>query len=104
MVILRLGNSQEEKKEGTGFADYEITTTLGIGSFAKVKLAKHFHSHELFALEIIDKNKIVQLDIAHQIKREIATLKLRKHPTSSDYTRYVLSYHLLPNDRLLAPM
>ncbi|KAI9113814.1 hypothetical protein K1719_015065 [Acacia pycnantha] len=80
MVILRLGNSQAEKKEGTGLADYEITTTLGTGSFGKVKLAKHIHSHQLFALKIINKNKIVQLDIAHQIKREIATLKLLRHP------------------------
>ncbi|KAK4256529.1 hypothetical protein QN277_006239 [Acacia crassicarpa] len=80
MGILRLGNSQAEKKQGTGLANYEITTTLGTGSFGKVKLAKHIHSHQLFALKIIDKNKIVQLDIAHQIKREIATLKLLKHP------------------------
>ncbi|XP_028786970.1 CBL-interacting serine/threonine-protein kinase 1 isoform X2 [Neltuma alba] len=80
MVILRLGNTRKEKEEGMRLANYEIGTTLGSGSFGKVKLAKHIDSHKLFALKIIDKTKIIHLNIAHQIKREIATLKLLKHP------------------------
>ncbi|XP_054820862.1 CBL-interacting serine/threonine-protein kinase 1-like isoform X1 [Prosopis cineraria] len=81
MVILKLGNSPTEKDEGImRLANYEVGRTLGTGSFAKVKLAKHVNSDQLFALKIIDKTKIFHLNIAHQITREIATLKLLKHP------------------------
>ncbi|KAK5826714.1 CBL-interacting serine/threonine-protein kinase 1-like [Gossypium arboreum] len=65
--ILRLGN-------------YELGRTLGQGNFAKVKLAKHLHSSLPFAVKILDKSNLIQLKIADQIKREISTLKLLKHP------------------------
>ncbi|MBA0635229.1 hypothetical protein Godav_029674, partial [Gossypium davidsonii] len=50
------------------------------GNFAKVKLAKHLHSSLPFAVKILDKSNLIQLKIADQIKREISTLKLLKHP------------------------
>ncbi|MBA0748355.1 hypothetical protein Gogos_005192 [Gossypium gossypioides] len=65
--ILRLGN-------------YELGRTIGEGNFAKVKLAKHLHSSLPFAVKILDKSNLIQLKIADQIKREISTLKLLKHP------------------------
>ncbi|KAF3456438.1 hypothetical protein FNV43_RR01088 [Rhamnella rubrinervis] len=59
---------------------YELGRTLGEGNFGKVKLAKDAGSGQLFAVKILEKTKIFDLKVTDQIKREIATLKLLKHP------------------------
>lgn len=75
--------TEEEKKKKKGIlqlGNYELGRTLGEGNFAKVKLAKNLESGLPFAVKILDKSKLIQLNITDQIKREIATLKLLKHP------------------------
>ncbi|CAL0320210.1 unnamed protein product [Lupinus luteus] len=59
---------------------YELGETLGEGNFGKVKLAKDTYSGQFFAVKILEKNKIIDLNNTDQIKREIATLKVLKHP------------------------
>ncbi|KAB5537315.1 hypothetical protein DKX38_014848 [Salix brachista] len=59
---------------------YELGRTLGEGNFGKVKLAKNIETGQPFAVKILEKNRIIELKITDQIKREIATLKLLKHP------------------------
>ncbi|KAJ9699949.1 hypothetical protein PVL29_005682 [Vitis rotundifolia] len=59
---------------------YELGRTLGEGNFGKVKYAKDIESGKGFAVKILEKKRILDLKIADQIKREIATLKLLKHP------------------------
>ncbi|KAL6535644.1 CBL-interacting serine/threonine-protein kinase 1 [Orobanche minor] len=59
---------------------YELGKTLGEGNFGKVKYATNLHSGLPFAIKILEKNRILDLNITHQIKREIGTLKLLKHP------------------------
>ncbi|CAN1806235.1 CBL-interacting serine/threonine-protein kinase 17 [Linum perenne] len=59
---------------------YELGRTLGEGSFAKVKLARNLESGLPFAVKIIDKHKIIRLNLTDSIKREIVTLKLLRHP------------------------
>ncbi|XP_027358306.1 CBL-interacting serine/threonine-protein kinase 1-like isoform X2 [Abrus precatorius] len=78
MVILNLGR----KKEGQGMrlGKYELGRTLGEGNFGKVKLARDTNSGKLFAIKILEKSKIIDLNNTDQIKREISTLKLLKHP------------------------
>ncbi|KAK8477043.1 hypothetical protein V6N13_078920 [Hibiscus sabdariffa] len=72
---------EEEKRKGVlRLGNYELGRTLGEGNFAKVKLAKNLHSSLPFAVKILDKSKLVQLNVTDQIKREISTLKLLKHP------------------------
>ncbi|XP_007035994.2 PREDICTED: CBL-interacting serine/threonine-protein kinase 1 isoform X1 [Theobroma cacao] len=76
-------NKQQQQQPQPGMlqlGNYELGRTLGEGNFAKVKLAKNLHSGHPFAVKILDKAKIIQLNITDQIKREIATLKLLKHP------------------------
>ncbi|XP_062108901.1 CBL-interacting serine/threonine-protein kinase 1 [Humulus lupulus] len=65
---------------GMRLGKYELGRTLGEGNFGKVKLAHDHKSGNLFALKILQKNRIINLNITDQIKREIATLKLLKHP------------------------
>ncbi|XP_050947902.1 CBL-interacting serine/threonine-protein kinase 17-like isoform X3 [Cucumis melo] len=59
---------------------YEIGKTLGHGNFGKVKFAIDFETQQPFAVKELDKTKIIDLNITHQFKREIYTLKLLKHP------------------------
>lgn len=72
---------QKQKKEkGMQLGKYDLGRTLGEGNFGKVKLAKNIETGQPFAVKILEKNRIIDLKITDQIKREIATLKLLKHP------------------------
>uniref|UniRef100_A0A0D9WCG5 non-specific serine/threonine protein kinase n=1 Tax=Leersia perrieri TaxID=77586 RepID=A0A0D9WCG5_9ORYZ len=59
---------------------YEMGRTLGEGNFGKVKYARHVASGGQFAVKILDRGRVVSLRAGDQIRREIATLKLLKHP------------------------
>ncbi|XP_059633597.1 CBL-interacting serine/threonine-protein kinase 1-like [Cornus florida] len=59
---------------------YVIGRTLGEGNFGKVKYAKNLDSGQSFAVKILEKNRILELNITDQITREIGTLRLLKHP------------------------
>ncbi|CAL9069551.1 CBL-interacting protein kinase 1-like [Musa acuminata AAA Group] len=59
---------------------YELGRTLGEGNFGKVRYARHVDSGLAFAVKILDRKRIQSLKIDDQIKREIGTLKLLKHP------------------------
>ncbi|XP_058076210.1 CBL-interacting serine/threonine-protein kinase 1 [Magnolia sinica] len=72
--------SEEGKKEGMRLGKYELGRTLGEGNFGKVKFARDIESGQGFAVKILEKKRILELKIDDQIKREIGTLKLLKHP------------------------
>ncbi|XP_044978075.1 CBL-interacting protein kinase 21-like [Hordeum vulgare subsp. vulgare] len=59
---------------------YEMGRTLGEGHFGKVRLARHADTGRPFAIKILDREHILAMKIDEQIKTEIATLKLLKHP------------------------
>ncbi|KAL2459785.1 CBL-interacting serine/threonine-protein kinase 1 [Forsythia ovata] len=69
-----------QEKKGIRLGQYELGRTLGEGNFGKVKFAKNVDSDLSFAIKILEKNRITNLNITDQIKREIGTLKLLKHP------------------------
>ncbi|CAM6099174.1 unnamed protein product [Calypogeia fissa] len=64
----------------TRVGKYEIGRTLGEGTFAKVKLGKNVETGESVAIKILLKEKILKTRMTEQIKREISTMKLVKHP------------------------
>ncbi|CAL9782444.1 unnamed protein product [Musa acuminata subsp. burmannicoides] len=59
---------------------YELGRTIGEGTFAKVKFARNIETGEPVAIKILDKEKVLKHKLVEQIKREIATMKLIKHP------------------------
>ncbi|KAK4763337.1 hypothetical protein SAY87_013011 [Trapa incisa] len=63
---------------------YEVGKTIGEGTFARVKFAKNVETGQHVALKILDKEKVLKCMMAEQIKREIATMKLIKHPNVVD--------------------
>ncbi|XP_064945264.1 CBL-interacting protein kinase 1-like isoform X1 [Musa acuminata AAA Group] len=70
---------KEGGEEGV-LGKYELGRTLGEGNFGKVKYARNVVTGQAFAVKILDRKRIQSLKIDDQIKREIGTLKLLKHP------------------------
>ncbi|CAH2034476.1 unnamed protein product [Thlaspi arvense] len=64
----------------TRVGKYELGRTLGEGTFAKVKFARNVENGENVAIKVIDKEKVLKNKMIAQIKREISTMKLIKHP------------------------
>ncbi|XP_044496394.1 CBL-interacting serine/threonine-protein kinase 23 isoform X2 [Mangifera indica] len=64
----------------TRVGKYELGRTLGEGSFAKVKFARNVETGENVAIKILDKDKVLKHKMIGQIKREISTMKLIRHP------------------------
>jgi serine/threonine protein kinase len=59
---------------------YELGRTLGEGTFAKVKFARNVETGENVAIKILEKEKVLKHKMIAQIKREISTMKLIRHP------------------------
>ena len=59
---------------------YILGETLGIGSFGKVKDARHQLTGHKVAVKILNRQKIKNLDVVGKIRREIQNLKLFRHP------------------------
>lgn len=64
----------------TRVGKYELGRVLGEGTFAKVKFARNIETGQSVAIKILDKEKIFKDKLVDQIKREISTMKLVKHP------------------------
>ncbi|KAH9604459.1 hypothetical protein KSS87_016526 [Heliosperma pusillum] len=64
----------------TRVGKYELGKTLGEGNFAKVKFAKNVETGDFFAIKILNRDLVLRHKMIEQIKREIATMKVIKHP------------------------
>nr|XP_043640071.1 CBL-interacting serine/threonine-protein kinase 1-like [Erigeron canadensis] len=80
--MVLVGRRKRSGEEGMQLqiGKYEIGRTLGEGNFGKVKYAKDVQTGHPFAVKILEKTRIKNLNFSDQIKREIATLKILKHP------------------------
>lgn len=67
MALVRIGN-------------YRLGTTLGVGSFGKVKLAEHEPTGKKVAVKILNRHKIRAQQMEEKLKREIKILKMCLHP------------------------
>ncbi|KAL3532867.1 hypothetical protein ACH5RR_006388 [Cinchona calisaya] len=59
---------------------YQLSRTIGEGTFAKVKLAINTVSGQYVAIKIIDKQMVMKNNLIRQVSREIRTMKLLRHP------------------------
>ncbi|WOL15688.1 CBL-interacting protein kinase 32 isoform X1 [Canna indica] len=71
-------NNKPKVKRRVG--KYELGRTIGEGTFAKVKFARNVENGEPVAIKILDKEKVLKHKLVEQIKREVATMKLIRHP------------------------
>ncbi|XP_057549665.1 CBL-interacting protein kinase 2-like isoform X1 [Amaranthus tricolor] len=59
---------------------YELGKLLGQGTFAKVYFARNMKTGANVAIKVVDKEKVLQVGMIEQIKREISVMRLVKHP------------------------
>ncbi|KAL3604271.1 hypothetical protein D5086_005130 [Populus alba] len=64
----------------TRVGKYELGKTIGEGSFDKVKVAKNVQTGDVVAIKILDRDQVLRHKMVEQLKREISTMKLIKHP------------------------
>ena len=69
-----------EKKGCILMQRYELGRLLGQGTFAKVYYARNLKTGLGVAIKIIDKEKVLKVGMIDQIKREIAVMRLIRHP------------------------
>ncbi|CAI9283342.1 unnamed protein product [Lactuca saligna] len=70
-----------DTKKGTILMQrYEIGRLLGQGTFAKVYYARNLKTNQSVAVKVIDKEQVMKVGLIDQIKREIAVMRLVKHP------------------------
>lgn len=59
---------------------YSLCTSVGEGTFGKVKLGKHNLTGEQVAVKILEKEKISDMADVERVAREIHILKMIRHP------------------------
>ncbi|KAI0561785.1 Serine/threonine protein kinase [Gracilaria domingensis] len=67
------------RKRFTRVEDFYILETLGVGAFAKVRLAIHSGTHQRYACKILDKSFIRQREQNRHVKNEIDALARLNH-------------------------
>ncbi|XP_038993361.1 CBL-interacting serine/threonine-protein kinase 25-like isoform X1 [Hibiscus syriacus] len=71
------------KKNGSRkivFGKFEMGRVLGQGTFAKVYYGKNLSTQESVAIKVINKEQVKKEGLMEQIKREIAIMRLVRHP------------------------
>lgn len=74
------GSTSSKIRVDQRISAYEISRTLGEGSFGKVKLAIHKGTKQKVALKIISRKRLASTDMAGRVEREIEYLQLLRHP------------------------
>ena len=94
--------STASTQQKTTINDFEISTKLGSGSYAKVVLAKHKLNGKIYSIKIINKSTLDKEEKQHEVHIEkyfLATLKhpciLKLHKTFQDskHLYFVIDYY-----------
>ena len=70
----------EESESPNVIKVYELKATLGVGSFGKVKLARHVLADTHVAIKMLNRIRIRELNILEKVRREIKILQILNHP------------------------
>lgn len=68
-----------EAKSSKRVGKYELSRTLGEGTFGKVKYAINTETGEAVAIKVLDKEKIQKQNMGNQLKKEISIMKMVRH-------------------------
>ncbi|XP_059641304.1 CBL-interacting serine/threonine-protein kinase 5-like [Cornus florida] len=75
------------------FGKYEMGRLLGQGTFAKVYYAKNIITGESVAIKVINKDMVMKEGMMDQIKREIAVMRLVRHPNIVEMKEVMATKH-----------
>lgn len=70
----------QSTKKKVNLNDYDLTTTLGTGSFGRVRLCKNRKTGEFFAMKILKKADIIKLKQVDHVISENTILADIDHP------------------------
>ena len=90
-------------KRKVNLTDYELTTTLGTGSFGRVMLCKNKKSGEYFAMKRLKKADIIKLRQVDHVISENTILADIDHPFLVSYFQPFLFYRSGSRDSLKIP-
>lgn len=76
----RMTKNGKDESSSILHGKYELGRLLGHGTFAKVYHARELQSGRSVAMKVVGKEKVVKVGMTEQIKREIAVMKMVKHP------------------------
>lgn len=65
---------------GATIGPYRLGSTLGVGTFGKVRLAVHETTGQKVAIKVINKSKMQAMEMLEKIRREISILDCLDHP------------------------
>ena len=71
---------EKRPKESFTLASFEVMTTLGTGTFGRVRLVKNVSNGKFCALKILKKSEIIRLKQVDHIKSEVSLLSMIQHP------------------------
>jgi protein kinase A len=77
-------------KRKVNLSDYELTTTLGTGSFGRVMLCKNKKSGEFFAMKRLKKADIIKLRQVDHVISENTILADIDHPFLVSYDLFII--------------
>ncbi|KAF7638146.1 Non-specific serine/threonine protein kinase [Meloidogyne graminicola] len=80
MATIELSKADREAKAQIKIGNYILKETLGVGTFGKVKVGIHEATGYKVAVKILNRQKIMTLDVVGKIRREIQNLSLFRHP------------------------
>ncbi|ELP92770.1 hypothetical protein EIN_371920 [Entamoeba invadens IP1] len=90
-----------EKEQPITMNDFDIVTLLGKGAFGKVLLVKYKRTGEMFALKMVEKKKVIEMDELEHTMTERNILMKVKHPflvnlyysfQTTTHLHYVIDY------------
>ncbi|CAL9771424.1 unnamed protein product [Musa acuminata subsp. burmannicoides] len=70
----------ESEGKGVLRGRYELGRVLGHGTFAKVYAARDLRTGASVAMKVVAKEKVLRAGMAEQVKREIAVMRVVRHP------------------------
>eukprot|EP01138_Halocafeteria_seosinensis_P006339 gb/GECG01006480.1/.p1 GENE.gb/GECG01006480.1/~~gb/GECG01006480.1/.p1 ORF type:complete len:312 (+),score=30.93 gb/GECG01006480.1/:1-936(+) len=87
-------NARKRPKDKISFGlrDLELSTTVGTGTFGRVRIAFHKTLKKYYALKIMKKSEVIRLRQVEHIKSEIKLLNMISHP----FIVNMIGYHQDP--------
>jgi serine/threonine protein kinase len=68
--------------------DFKLLANLGEGSFGKVYKVEHTPTDKLYAIKVMDKEKIKHPNMVKQVRNEIDIMQVIDHPNIVQLTTY----------------